>query len=120
MGGATMLNMAVGRRMEDAALFTIRHPRVAFIAQRGFAALAGLAATFRPLPAEAACCTGPNGSPQCASEDCAGYFCWNHCSYTYGFCGSASCWTSWCGGTCCDCECGNGVYGWYCYCYRPY
>lgn len=116
-----MLNLFIARCMENTAFFTARHPRIGAISRKGFTTLAGLAAGSRPFPADAACCSGPGGSGQCASGDCNQYSCQRYCSPVNGYCvvPNSNCWrsgVSGCNGTCCDCSCFNGAH-WYCYCY---
>lgn len=117
-----MLNTFTERRMEDAVFLTLTRPRLASFSRRAFTALAGLAADLRPLPADAACCTGPFGSGQCSSSMCLpgapcssvpGFSC-----YTVNRCQNLTTyhWTSDCGGECYDCGC-SGPYTYYCYCY---
>lgn len=113
-----MVQTLISRRMEDAVLVTTKHPRLAAIAQRGFTTLAGYAAILRPLPADAACCTGPYGSGYCGSglctgpvgANCGGNGYWT-CYATTGWClESSPCWShsqcdGGCDATCCDCHC---------------
>lgn len=119
-----MLSTFAERRMEDIVLLTETHPRLANFSRRAFAALAGLAVDLRPLPADAACCTGPFGSGSCSWSVCDPYN-GGPCAdpngvtncYYVNYCGGGSCWNSGCGGTCCDCACQNDAF-WYCYCHN--
>lgn len=117
-----MVQTVATRLMERALFVTLRHPSLDVIATRGYAALAGLAAAGRALPADAACCTGPWGTGQCPAGYCAGSACAGPAHYIVGFCaGSAPCWSAGgsCG-TCCDCEYvyddGTVYQNYYCYC----
>lgn len=120
-----MITAFVKGRMEGAVFFSMRHPRLSELSQKGFAALAGLAAGLRPLPAYAACCIGPYGTGDCGNYRCNGAQCTGDgyviCRNVTGFCGPTSaCWKSGsCSGYCCDCRCyyyysPSTVF--YCYC----
>lgn len=83
-----------------------------------FGAFAGIAAGRRPINARAVeaqdCCIGPGDGGPCATcsffGTCANG---NGCRDYIGECGPwYTCWTSHCGGQCCDCWCVSG-----CYCY---
>jgi hypothetical protein len=84
-------------------------------------------------------CTGPNGTGACLSQFCSTYRCRTYgltqCEFVFGACPTpnGACWTSWNGGTCCDCVCtredihqvgldsggGHPVKSFYCYCFAP-
>lgn len=129
-----MMGTYATRRMEDAVFFALRHPIVSRASQTGFGWLAGIAANLRPLPADAACCTGPYGSGQCSSLYCSGSTCTgtsqHRCNNVVGYCPTETpCWTgapcanyggyqdNGCTGTCCDCVCTASWGTSYCYCY---
>lgn len=77
-----------------------------------------------PTLAEA-CCTGPFGSGACPPSNCSGAACVSGggatCGYITGFCPTGTaCWSSGCGGTCCDCSCyypPDPQTTFYCYCH---
>lgn len=115
-----MLGTVIRHQMEGAVYFTKKHLWLDGLSRQGFTALAGLAASLRPLPADAACCSGPFGAGPCGPGDCSGGNCAGKTHAITGFCPSGgSCWNDGCG-TCCDCE---WVYDdppvyqmYYCYC----
>ena len=107
-----------------------------------FGVLAG-AAIGRPAgAADLPPCTGPNGTGRCPTLYCSTYRCRTYglteCGFFFGACPTpnGACWTSFTGGTCCDCLCTRedthqspGPYSggpwptpprsFYCYCYAP-
>ena len=102
--------------------------RLIDLSHAGFRLFAGMATIMRPLPsavAQAACCTGPQGTGPCSQYGfaCDSYRCWTFggCSNAPGFCYVAgqNCWssttcTNW---NCCDCSCVNFDTGFSTYCY---
>lgn len=119
-----MLSLGINRWMENAVFLTLQHPRLKDISRSGFTAFAGIAASLHPLPADAACCSGPWGSGPCDPGDCSADTCAGKTHGIAGFCytPSSNCWVSEeCGGRCCDCEWvyddGTVYQYYYCWCH---
>jgi hypothetical protein len=118
-----VLQRLLAKLLADAALSSVRYPRLLALSKAAIAILAGLATTLRPLPLHVAaqCCTGPNGSGGCYEGYCDGSACVGLCENISGYCPSGSCWCSFlgCGGVeCCDCFCYDPYsnLAWNCYC----
>jgi hypothetical protein len=125
-----MLRKFLQRQMENTAFMAHpdSNPKLFSFSRRAFVFLAGLAAVFRPLPAEAAlqeACSGPMGSGHCVATDpytgigpCSqGFGCHSGASMeAYGYCFTPSSYCWWNSGAqtlCCDCF---SYWEGYCYC----